>query len=208
MARGRTVWDDEAEDILKDCRRAQHCIQLWQQAIERHGEASREAKHAAVDLPNSLESLHWGNRRPRVLPDEWDSLSSASPDLAAALVELGGAAAAARPIADAGWRKGTKPDSWDWVERLSQAVEALAAVVEGNRNLVECKKDCMEVILRTGERMRTDDVYEALRKSNRPHGKSTMKDALAELVKEGRLTNTKGARAIGYGPPGWPPKRR
>jgi hypothetical protein len=207
MARGRTVWDDDAEDILKDCRRAQHYIQLWRQAIERNEEASREAKHVAMDLSTSLESLPWPDRLPPVTPVEWDSLSSESPALAAALAELGGAASAAGPIAKAGWHKGTKPESWEWVERLSQAVKALAAVVDGNRYLVECKKDCMEVILRTGERMRTDEVYEALRKSNRPHGKSTMKDALAELVKEGRLTNTKGARATGYGPPGWPPKR-
>jgi hypothetical protein len=130
MARGRTGWDDDAEDILKDCRRAQHCIQLWQQEIEQHGEASREAKHAAMDLSNSLESLHWGNRRSRVMPVEWDSLSSASPDLAAALVELGGAAKAAGPITNAGWKKGTKPESWEWVERLSQAAAMLEEIVE------------------------------------------------------------------------------
>jgi hypothetical protein len=130
MARGRTVWDDEAEDILKDCRRAQHWIQLWQQVIERDGEASRKARHTASDLCASLRSITWRDRRPREMPDDWVSLSSGSPDLAAALNELARAAVAALLIADAGWRKGTKPDSWEWVERLSQAAAMLQEIVE------------------------------------------------------------------------------
>jgi hypothetical protein len=131
MPRGRTVWDDEAEDILRDCRRAQHCGQLWQQAIARHGEASREARHAAVDLCKPLGSIPWLDRRPRVMPDEWKSLSSASPDLAAALNKLASAAIAAGLVARAGWREGTKPDSWDWVDHLEQAKEAVQEVIDG-----------------------------------------------------------------------------
>jgi hypothetical protein len=64
------------------------------------------------------------------MPDEWDSLSSASPGLADALVELSRAAAAAGPIANAGWKKGTKPESWEWVERLRQAAAMLQEIVE------------------------------------------------------------------------------
>jgi hypothetical protein len=64
------------------------------------------------------------------MPDDWVSLSSGSPDLAAALNELARAAVAALLIADAGWRKGTKPESWEWVERLSQAAAMLQEIVD------------------------------------------------------------------------------
>jgi hypothetical protein len=204
MARGRTVWDDEAEDILKNCRLAEHFIQLWQQAIERRGEASREAKNAAMDLSSSLESLHWLDRRPRVMPDEWESLSSASPGLADALVELSRAAKAAGLIADARWRKGTNPDSWDWVDRLNLAVNALITFVEAERDLADCKRDCMEAIRRTGRRLHTQGVFQALKDADRHHGNSTIKGALSSLVKDGLLTNTRGPKATGYGLPEWP----
>jgi hypothetical protein len=130
MARGQTVWDDEAKDIVKDCRRVQHCIQLWRQAIERDGEASRKARNIASDLCASLRSITWRDRRPREMPDDWVSLSSGSPELAAALNKLARAAVAALLIADAGWRKGTKPESWEWVDHLEQAKEALQAVID------------------------------------------------------------------------------
>jgi hypothetical protein len=125
MARGRTSWENEAEAILQDCGRALHDGQRWQQAIERHGEASRDTKHLAWELRESFRSIRWRDRRLRAMPGDWDSLSSASPRLAAALVKLDRAAEAAGLIADAGWRKGTKPDSWKWVERLAEAVEML-----------------------------------------------------------------------------------
>jgi hypothetical protein len=46
------------------------------------------------------------------------------------MVKLDRAAEAAELIADAGWRKGTKPESWEWVERLSQAAAMLQEIVE------------------------------------------------------------------------------
>jgi hypothetical protein len=130
MARGRTSWDDEAEDILRDCRLAQHFAQLWKQAIERPGEAPRDAKLAAWDLCESLRLIRCKPRRLRVMPyAEWASFSSTFPNLAAALVKLYSAAEAAWLIADAGWHKGTKPESWEWVERLAEAVEMLREVL-------------------------------------------------------------------------------
>jgi hypothetical protein len=138
------------------------------------------------------------------MPDEWDSLSAASPGLADALVKLSRAAEAAGPIADAGRRKGTKPDSWEWVDRLNLAVEALAAVVEGNRDLTPCEEDCIAVIRKAGKRLRRHEVIDALYATNRIYGRSTIANALSAITsKLHLLTNSKGRGAKGYGLAEW-----
>jgi hypothetical protein len=136
------------------------------------------------------------------MPDEWDSLSSASSGLADALVELSRAAEAAGLIADAGWRKGTKPDSWDWVDRLNLAVKALAGLVAGPTH-PDCAADCLVVIRQAGRRLKTNEVIQALIRAGKTHGKSTVKNTLALLTRNGQLKNNRGRRAPGYGLPEW-----
>jgi hypothetical protein len=206
MTSKHTAFEAEVKSILQHGHNAHDYGRLWRQGTEQHNPNSQDAKFAAVDMGASLGQIRtWFDRLPQ---NKWEMLCSASPDLAAALTQLLEAVAGAQSVARRGWIDELKPHSWECLDRLQNAVQSVEAALNRDRELSGCRRDCLEVILRTGYRLHTNDVLKALQTANKNHGKSTIKHALASLVADGRLTTTKGAKSIGYGPPEWPPERQ
>jgi hypothetical protein len=191
-------------DAIDEGRCALEYADEWQRNSDKYGAASWAATRAAENLSTILgRVLRWCGETWST-PEEWPSLKNENPRLADAILELGKAILKAQPFVFDGWEKGQSPESWDWRDNLALAIRAIAAIVEADRDLLGCKRDCMEVILKIGYRLNTNDVIRALENAKRIYGKSTIKGALASLVTEGRLSNGRGRGAKGYGPPHWP----
>jgi hypothetical protein len=74
---------------------------------------------------------------------------------------------------------------------------ATAASPEELRPLTECKRDLMDILRGSDHRLTTADLTDELQRRNLHHGDSTVKSALAFLVKEGRL-DASHKRPYGY----------
>jgi hypothetical protein len=66
-------------------------------------------------------------------------------------------------------------------------------------NLTPCSKDILYVLGEAGHRMTTPEILSALDTSELIHGETTVKLALAKMVKDGVLDNRPDANPRGYG---------
>jgi hypothetical protein len=73
----------------------------------------------------------------------------------------------------------------------------------GVDNLSHCKQDITRVLHDANERLTTKRILTELRVRNFTWGESTVKRALAEMVREHELNNRHDTRPRGYGLPGW-----
>ncbi len=70
-------------------------------------------------------------------------------------------------------------------------------------DLSQCKQAITRVLHDVNHRLTTNKVIEELQGRNLLWGESTVKRALAEMVREGELNNRRSPRPRGYGLPGW-----
>jgi hypothetical protein len=88
-----------------------------------------------------------------------------------------------------------------WLQRgLPEGERAEAEEVD---ELSQCKQDITSVLREAGERLTTTRVLEQLHARDLIWGESTTKRALAEMVRDGELTNRRDTRPRGYGLPAW-----
>jgi len=66
-----------------------------------------------------------------------------------------------------------------------------------------CRQDIISVLRSAGHRLTTSQILNALDKRYMTWGESTVKAKLAEMVRDGTLTNDPNARPQGYGLPEW-----
>jgi hypothetical protein len=76
-------------------------------------------------------------------------------------------------------------------------------VAGGAESLSQCKRDITRILYETGHRLTTGPILRGLQDRNLIWGESTVKRALAEMVRDGELTNCSDARPRGYGLPSW-----
>jgi hypothetical protein len=69
--------------------------------------------------------------------------------------------------------------------------------------LCPCQRDCLKIIGQAGRRLTTSQVMTRLKEAGMLHGESTIKMALAFLVRTNHLTNRQGVKPRGYGLPEW-----
>jgi len=67
----------------------------------------------------------------------------------------------------------------------------------------QCKQQITWILHEKGHRLTTRPILQQLRAHNWHWGESTVKRALAEMVRDGELTNRHDVRPRGYGLPGW-----
>jgi len=68
---------------------------------------------------------------------------------------------------------------------------------------VQCKRDITTVLQEAGRRLTTTEILRTLEARQLLWGESTVKRALAEMVREEELTNQRDIRPRGYGLPNW-----
>jgi hypothetical protein len=73
----------------------------------------------------------------------------------------------------------------------------------GADTLSQCKREITRVVYETNHRLTTRPILRGLQARNLIWGESTVKRALAEMVRDGELTNRSDVRPRGYGLPGW-----
>jgi hypothetical protein len=73
----------------------------------------------------------------------------------------------------------------------------------GADSLSQCKRDITRVLYETRHRLTTRLILQGLQDRKLIWGESTVKRALAEMVRDGELTNRSDVRPRGYGLPGW-----
>ena len=73
----------------------------------------------------------------------------------------------------------------------------------GADTLSQCKRDITRVLYETNHRLTTRPILQGLQARNLIWGESTVKRALAEMVRDGELTNRSDVRPRGYGLPAW-----
>jgi hypothetical protein len=73
----------------------------------------------------------------------------------------------------------------------------------GADSLSHCKRDITRVLYETGHCLTTRPILQALEARSLLWGESTVKRALAEMVRDGELTNRSDVRPRGYGLPAW-----
>jgi hypothetical protein len=67
-----------------------------------------------------------------------------------------------------------------------------------------CERDCVLTVRELGKPCRRREIMEEMAQMGRCHGASTIRMALAKLVRDGVLTRRKRGRASeGYGLPEW-----
>lgn len=66
-----------------------------------------------------------------------------------------------------------------------------------------CEADIREILEDAGQRLTTMQILAALDRAGKLWGESTVKRKLAEMVRDGQLTNEKERRPRGYGLPQW-----
>jgi hypothetical protein len=69
--------------------------------------------------------------------------------------------------------------------------------------LPQCKQDITGVLHAVNHRLTTSGILKELATRGNDWGVSTVKRALAEMVRDGELTNRKDVRPRGYGLPSW-----
>jgi hypothetical protein len=77
------------------------------------------------------------------------------------------------------------------------------AAARGPDTLSQCKRDITRVLYEVGHRLTTRPILQGLQDSDLIWGESTVKRALAEMVRDGELTNRSDVRPRGYGLPAW-----
>lgn len=65
--------------------------------------------------------------------------------------------------------------------------------------LTPCQRDVLEVIANSERRLTRPEIQDTLDKSDRIHGESTVRTALAELVRLGFIESPGAGRNAGYG---------
>ncbi len=74
---------------------------------------------------------------------------------------------------------------------------------EGAEDLSQCKQDITRVLHEKNRRLTTNQILKELRVRESLWGDSTVKRALADMVRDGELNNRTGIRPRGYGLPTW-----
>jgi hypothetical protein len=74
---------------------------------------------------------------------------------------------------------------------------------EGADDLSECKQDITKVLHEKNHRLTTSQILRELRVNGMIWGESTVKRALADMVRDHELNNRTGIRPRGYGLPAW-----
>lgn len=75
--------------------------------------------------------------------------------------------------------------------------------MESADDLSGCKQDITRVLHEKQSRLTTSKILQELRAHDLYWGESTVKRSLADMVREGELTNRSGVRPRGYGLPSW-----
>ena len=70
-------------------------------------------------------------------------------------------------------------------------------------DLTPCQEHCLEVLGAAGRRLTQSQIFAALAKHGYYDGESTVKLALAQLSRDGRLTKDPDGNPRGYGLPEW-----
>lgn len=65
----------------------------------------------------------------------------------------------------------------------------------------ECQRDCLQVMREAGRRMKRNEIFAALEDAKLIHGESTIRNALADLVRRGKLIGPPKGTRHGYALP-------
>ena len=77
------------------------------------------------------------------------------------------------------------------------------SVAESVDDLSECKQDITRILHEIRHRLTTGKILQEMRARNLVWGDSTVKRALAEMVRDHELNNRSGVRPRGYGLTAW-----